>query len=77
MRTRMLTALVVLLGLCGAAMAQDAATTELAVGDKAPDFTLKTFDDKTVVLSERFAAEGREGKPVILLFSRLIGDRSA
>ena len=55
----------------GSATAQGSGTTTaLAVGAKAPDFTLKTFDDKTVVLSERFTAEGREGKPVVLLFSR-------
>lgn len=76
MKIRLLT--FVLFGLCGmtlftSANGQDAANaehTELAVGDAAPDFTLKTFDDKTVVLSERFAGEGREGKPVVLLFSR-------
>ena len=41
--------------------------TELAIGDVAPDFKLKTIGDQQVVLSERF---GEEGKPVILLFSR-------
>ena len=41
--------------------------TELAIGDVAPDFKLKTIGDQQVVLSERF---GEEGQPVILLFSR-------
>lgn len=41
--------------------------TELAAGDAAPDFKLKTIGDKPVVLSERF---GEKGRPVILLFSR-------
>ena len=39
----------------------------VAVGEKAPDFELETFDDKTVKLSDRF---GEKGKPVVLLFSR-------
>jgi cytochrome oxidase Cu insertion factor (SCO1/SenC/PrrC family) len=42
-------------------------TNGLKVGDKAPDFEVETFDEKTVTLSERF---GKDGKPVILLFSR-------
>lgn len=43
------------------------ASAGLKVGDKAPDFTIGTFEDKNVVLSERF---GDEGRPVVLLFSR-------
>lgn len=39
----------------------------VAVGDKAPDFSLESMGKDPVVLSKRF---GKEGKPVILLFSR-------
>jgi hypothetical protein len=53
-----------LLGLLvSTATAQDV----LKVGDKAPDFEVKTFGDVKVKLSDRF---GENGKPTILLFSR-------
>ncbi len=39
----------------------------IAVGEKAPDFEVATFEDGTIKLSERF---GDDGKPVVLIFSR-------
>lgn len=39
----------------------------VAVGDKAPDFSLQSMDKDPVILSKRF---GKKGKPVVLLFSR-------
>jgi len=42
-------------------------TAAPAIGDTAPDFTISTFDDKSITLSDHF---GDDGHPVILLFSR-------
>ncbi|GEM_PF-1948137 len=39
----------------------------LKVGDQAPDFDIESLDGKRIKLSERF---GKDGRPVILLFSR-------
>lgn len=65
MKNRLILSALLLLFMAGSTFGQDEET--LSVGDKAPDFEAKTFDDGTVTLSERF---GEEGKPVILLFSR-------
>ena len=71
-KTQMLMGLI-LLGSTGWGFAQDnkddnpAQNEPVAVGEQAPDFELKTFDEKTVKLSDRFSDDG---KPVVLLFSR-------
>ena len=44
-----------------------AKTAAPEIGDAAPDFTISTFDDKSITLSDHF---GDDGHPVILLFSR-------
>jgi len=64
MKIKLLLSVLLLMGISAFAVGQD---QTLAVGDAAPDFTLETFDEATVTLSERF---GAEGKPVVLLFSR-------
>ncbi len=66
LNTKMLFALAMsVMFIASVSQAQD--QKPLAVGDKAIDFELETFDNKTVKLSDRF---GKNGKPVILLFSR-------
>jgi len=66
LRTTMLAVAIVALS-CSFAVGQRQQAQALKIGDKAPDFSLETFDNEKITLSERF---GSEGKHTILLFSR-------